>query len=139
MTIINTNIQSLAAQQSLVTNGRKLSRSMAELSTGQRINSAADDAAGLAIGNKLNAQVRSLNQAVRNAADGASIMQTADGAAEGVSQMLFRMRELAVQALNGTNGSADRISLNNEYTQLRTQVKDITDNTQWNGMKIIGG
>lgn len=139
MTIINTNIQSLVSQQSLVTNGRRLSRSMAELSTGHRINSAADDAAGMAIGSKLRAQVMSLNQAVRNVADGASLMQTADGAAEGVTQMLFRMRELALQALNGTNSSSDQTSLNTEYIQLRTQVKDITANTQWNGMKIIGG
>lgn len=139
MTVINTNIQSLVSQQSLVSNGRKLSRAMAALSTGQRINGAADDAAGLAIGNKLRTQVMSLNQAVRNAADGASVMQTADGAAEGMTQMLFRMRELAVQALNDTNSNADRISLNKEYFQLRTQVKEITANTQWNNMKIIGG
>lgn len=139
MTSINTNIQALEARQALVANDRRLSDAMAELSTGRRINSAADDAAGLAIGNKLHTRVVSLAQAVRNSLDGVSMLQTADSAAEGITQMLQRMRELAVQAGNGTNSSADRTALDTEYGQLRTQINQITSGTEWNGVKIIGG
>lgn len=139
MSIVNTNIQSLNAQQALVANGRRLSDAMTDLATGRRVNSAADDAAGLSIGNKLHSQVVSLGQAVRNAADGVSIMQTADGAAEEITSMLIRMRELAVQSRNGTNSASNRTSLNNEYGELRTQITQITSRTQWNGMRIIGG
>jgi flagellin len=139
MTIINSNISSLQAQQASTVNDRRLGRAMMELSTGKRINSASDDAAGLAIGNKLQLQVVTLGQAVRNAADGISMMQTADGAAQGITEMLQRMRELAVQAGNGVNGDTQRISLNDEYTGLRTQINQVTSQTQWNGMNIIGG
>lgn len=139
MTTINTNIRALEAQQAMVTNGRRLSNAMQQLATGRRINSAADDAAGLAIGNKLNSRVISLNQAVRNSLDGVSLLQTADGAAEGITNMLIRMRELAVQAGNDTNSSADRTSLDLEYGELRSQINQITSRTEWNGMAIIGG
>lgn len=139
MSIINSNIQSLQAQKALVVNGRQLSNAMTQLATGRRINSAADDAAGLAIGNKLNSQVISLSQAVRNAGDGISLMQTADGAAEEITNMLVRMRELAIQSRNGTNNSANQTALNTEFTELRTQIQQITTHTQWNGMKVIGG
>lgn len=139
MTTINTNIQALEARQALVSNDRQLGRSMNELATGRRINSAADDAAGLAVGNKLHTRAISLAQAVRNSLDGVSMLQTADGAAEGITQMLQRMRELAVQAGNGTNSSADRTALDTEYGALRTQINQITSRTEWNGMKLIGG
>jgi flagellin len=139
MSIINSNLRSLVAQQAMVVNGRQLSDAMSQLATGRRINSSADDAAGLAIGNKLNSQVISLAQAVRNAGDGVSLMQTADGAADEITNMLVRMRELAVQSRNGTNSAGDQTALNTEYTALRTQIQQITTHTQWNGMKIIGG
>lgn len=139
MTVINTNLKSLVAQQALNVNNRALGSAMEQLSTGKRINSAKDDAAGLAIANKLNAQVIGLNQAVRNAGDGISMMQTADGAAEEITNMLIRMRELAVQSANGTNGASERTALNSEFGQLQSQIAQITDNTQWNGMKILDG
>lgn len=139
MTIINTNINALNSQQALVANDRVLSSAMQQLSTGKRIGSSADDAAGLAIGNKLNTQVISLTQAIRNSLDGVSMLQTADGAADGITNMLVRMRELAVQAGNGTNSSADLTSLNTEYGQLRTQITQIASRTEWNGMRIISG
>lgn len=139
MSIINTNIAALQAQQAQVVSARQMSRAMTELSTGKRINAAADDAAGMAIGNKLQGQVIALNQAVRNAADGISMMQVADGAAEGITQMLVRMRELAVQAGNGVHVDSQRQALHSEFAGLRTQINQITSQTQWNGMRIVGG
>ena len=118
MSVINTNVKSLIAQQALATNNRSLSKAMEQLSTGKRINSAADDAAGLSIVSKMTAQIRGLNQAVRNANDSISMIQTVDGALNEVTNMLQRMRELAVQSVNGTNSSADRASLNTEFGQL---------------------
>jgi flagellin len=138
MTVINTNVKSLIAQQALATNNRSLSKAMEQLSTGKRINSAADDAAGLTISNKMTAQIRGLNQAVRNANDGISMIQTADGALNEVSNMLQRMRELAVQSTNGTNSSADRTALNTEYSQLKAEIQRVSDKTTWNGMAITG-
>lgn len=138
MTVINTNIQSLIAQQSLTVNQRSLSNAMAQLSTGKRINSAADDAAGLAISDKMTAQIRGLNQAVRNANDGISMLQTAEGALNEVSGMLQRMRELAVQSVNGTNSTTDRQSMDTEFDQLQAEITRVRDKTTWNGMAING-
>lgn len=139
MTVINTNLKALVAQQSLVKNERSLQDAMAQLSTGRRINSAKDDAAGLAIANRLNTQVRGLAQAMRNAGDGISMLQTADGAAEEITNMLIRMRELAVQSANGTNESSERTALDNEFGELRAQITRITEATEWNGRNILNG
>jgi flagellin len=138
MSVINTNVKSLVAQQALSVNNRSLSKSMEQLSTGKRINSAADDAAGLAISNKMTAQIRGLNQAVRNANDAISMVQTAEGALNEVTNMLQRMRELAVQSVNGTNSDADRASLNSEYQALDAEITRISDKTTWNGMTLLG-
>lgn len=138
MTTINTNVKSLIAQQALASNNRSLSKAMEQLSTGKRINSAADDAAGLAISNKMTAQIRSINQAVRNANDGMTMLQTADGALNEVTNMLQRMRELAIQSVNGTNSSADRTALDSEYTQLTNEITRISSKTTWNGTALIG-
>ncbi len=137
MTVINTNVKSLVAQNAMSINNRSLSKAMEQLSTGKRINSAADDAAGLAISNKMTAQIRGLNQAVRNANDGISLLQTADGATQEVTNMLQRMRELAVQASNDTYTADDRSALNNEVTALKSEITRIADNTEWNGMKLF--
>ncbi len=137
MSVINTNVKSLIAQNSLTVNGRSLSKTMEQLSTGKRINSAGDDAAGLAISNKMTAQIRGLNQAVRNANDGISLLQTAEGATQEITNMLQRMRELAVQAANDTYSSADRSALQLEYDQLAEEITRISDNTKWNNMSIF--
>jgi flagellin len=137
MTVINTNINSLISQNALVKNNRALSTSMEQLSTGKRINSAADDAAGLAISNKMTAQIRGLNQAVRNANDGISMLQTAEGATQEITNMLQRMRELAVQAANDTYQSSDRSALNAEVAELQDEITRIGRNTEWNGMKLF--
>lgn len=139
MTIINTNTKALAAQQALGVNQRSLSVAMEQLSTGKRINSSADDAAGSAISSKLTTQARSLNMAVRNTNDGISMMQTADGAAGGIQEMLYRMKELAVQAANDTNNVQERIALNTEFQALETQIRDTVANTTWNGMNLLDG
>jgi flagellin len=137
MSVINTNVKSLITQAALTRNSRDLDKAMHQLSTGKRINSAADDAAGLAISNKMTAQIRGLNQAVRNANDGISLIQTAEGATQEITNMLQRMRELAVQAANGTYSSSDLESLNKEFIQLSDEVTRISNNTQWNGMKVF--
>lgn len=137
MTVINTNIKSLVSQNAMINNNRDLSAAMQQLSTGKRINSAADDAAGLAISSRMTSQIKGLDQAVRNANDGISLLQTAEGALIEVSNMMQRMRELAVQAANDTNTSSDRTSLNLEYGQLMQEVNRIAQNTQWNGMSIM--
>ncbi|WP_396432669.1 flagellin [Limnohabitans sp.] len=139
MTIVNSNSQAIKAQNALVQNNRHLSQTMAQLSTGTRINSAADDAAGLAISNQLTTQVRSLNVAVRNTNDGISMMQTADGAAGGIQNMLVRMKELAVQAANDTNSTDDRNVLNAEFLELEEQIRNTVANTTWNGMNLLDG
>lgn len=138
-TIVNTNVSSIAAQHALASNQRVLEKSMAQLSTGQRINSAADDAAGIAIANKLGTQMRSLNQAVRNANDGISMLQTADAATSQMTQMLVRMRELAIQSANDTNGLSERTALQSEFAGLQSQLNNIISNTTWNGMKLLTG
>ncbi len=138
MSVINTNIKSLVAQQALSVNSRGLTKAMEQLSTGKRINSAADDAAGNAIASKMTAQVRGLNQAVRNANDGISMVQTVEGALNEVSNMLQRMRELALQSANGTYSTADRTALNSEYSALKDEIERISDKTTWNGMQVVG-
>ena len=134
---INTNLQSLNAQRNLSTSQSSLSTTMQRLSSGLRVNSAKDDAAGLAISDRMNAQVRGMNVAVRNANDGISLSQTAEGALGKITDNLQRMRELAVQSANGTNTSADRSSMNKEYQQLGAEIARITDNTEFNGKKLL--
>ncbi len=136
MSVINTNTRAMVAQQSLAVNNRALGKAMEQLSTGRRINSAADDAAGLAISNKMTAQIRGLNQAVRNANDAISMIQTVEGATSEVTNMLQRMRELAVQSVNGTNSTSERTSLQAEFSELQLEIKRISDNTEWNGTKV---
>lgn len=137
MSVINTNVRSLIAQNALTVNNRTLDKAMQQLSTGKRINSAADDAAGLAIADKMTSQIRGLNQAVRNANDGISMLQTAEGATQEITNMLQRMRELAVQAANDTNSTADRSALQLEADELTNEIERIFTNTQWNGMNIL--
>lgn len=139
MTAINTNTGSLYAQQALTTNARGLSTVMQQLSTGKRINNAVDDVAGMAISTRLTSQIRGLNQAVRNANDGISLLQTAEGATEQVTNMLQRMRELAIQASNDTNNTNDRSYLDLEFQALTTQIGVIATNTQWNGSNVLDG
>ena len=137
MTVINTNTGSLYAQQALNTNNRGLSSVMQQLSTGKRINSAVDDVAGMAISTRLTSQIRGLNQAVRNANDGISLIQTAEGATDQVTNMLQRMRELAVQASNDTNNTQDRSYLDLEFQALTSQIDNIANYTQWNGANVL--
>jgi flagellin len=139
MTIINTNVAATITSNALAKNDRAMGQAMERLSTGQRINSASDDAAGLAISSKMTSQIRGLDQAVRNTNDAISMIQTADGAAIEVSNMLQRMRELTVQGASGTNTTSDTASLDVEFTALREQIEFIADNTQWNGMTILDG
>lgn len=137
MPVVNTNTTALAVQSALATNARHLSASMGKLSTGQRLNSAADDAAGMAIGNKMTTQIRSLSTAVRNANDGISMLQTADAATSQMTQMLVRMRELAIQSANDTNSQDERDALQTEFSELQKQVGNTISNTTWNGMKVL--
>lgn len=139
MSVINTNIKSLVAQDSLVKSERSLSTAMERLSTGKRINSAKDDAAGLAIGARMEAQSRGLTMAIKNANDGISLMQTAEGAMDEVSNILQRMRELAVQSVNGTNNDSDRVALNDEVNQLKAEMERIATTTEFNNQKILDG
>jgi len=136
---INTNLASMNAQRNTTTSQSSLSTSMQRLSSGLRVNSAKDDAAGLAIGNRMDAQIRGMNVAIRNANDGISLAQTADGALSTVSDALQRMRELAVQAANGSNGTTDRANLDTEYQQLSSEITRIASQTKFNGTAIIGG
>jgi flagellin len=139
MTVVNSNISAVVAQRAMAMNQRDLTTAMTRLSTGKRVNSAADDAAGLAIGNKMGTRIGSLNMAVRNANEGISLLQTADGAAGTLSDMLFRMRELAIQSGNDTNSSSDRSALKSEMTALQSQIGSTLENTEWNGMKALKG
>jgi len=135
---INTNIASLNAQRNLNASQGSLATSMQRLSSGLRVNSARDDAAGLAIAERMNAQVRGMNVAVRNANDGISMSQTAEGALSQVSNSLQRMRELAVQARNSTNSSSDKDSLNKEFAQLQAEITRVLGGTTFNGQHILG-
>lgn len=137
MSVINTNVNALFAQSAMKTNLRDLSNAMQQLSTGNRINSAKDDAAGLAIAQNMTSQIRGLNQAVRNANDGVNMMQTAEGAMVEQSNMLQRMRELSVQAANGTYSSTQRSYLSTEFDALSSQIDDISTNTTWNGLSLM--
>ena len=135
---INTNLLSLNAQRNLSTSQMSLATSMQRLSSGLRINSAKDDAAGLAIAARMDAQIRGINVAVRNANDGISLAQTAEGALSTVTDALQRMRELAVQAQNGSNGTSDRANLDTEYQQLSAEITRIAAQTKFNGIAIVG-
>ncbi|HEY2560195.1 MAG TPA: flagellin [Caldimonas sp.] len=135
---INTNLLSLNAQRNLGTSQMSLATSMQRLSSGLRINSAKDDAAGLAIATRMDAQIRGINVAVRNANDGISLAQTAEGALSTVTDALQRMRELAVQAQNGSNGTTDRANLDTEYQQLSAEITRIAAQTKFNGIAIVG-
>lgn len=139
MSVINTNVKSIVAQNAMTVNSRAMSKVMEQLSTGKRINGAADDAAGLAISEKMTAQIRGLNQAVRNANDGISMIQVAEGATVEVTNMLQRMRELAVQGLNDTNALVDTNAIKTEFQQLSKEIQRISNNTEWNTKKISDG
>lgn len=136
-TVINTNMQSVIARDALKLNGRAMADAMEQLSTGKRINSAADDAAGLAISQTMTAQIRSLNTAVRNANDAVSMAQTAEGALIEVGNMLQRMRELAIQASTGTISTTQRAYLAAEANALGDQIDATVANTSWNGTKVL--
>jgi len=138
MTVINTNVKSLIAQNSLRVNNRAMANAMEQLSTGKRINSASDDAAGLALSETFTSQIRALNMAIRNANDGISLAQTAEGAMIEISNMMQRMRELAVQASTATLSTEQRGYLNTEFTQLKSQINDTIEDTTWNGMAVLG-
>ncbi|MCB2022548.1 MAG: flagellin FliC [Rhizobacter sp.] len=135
---INTNVSSLNAQRNLNTSQSSLATSMQRLSSGLRVNSAKDDAAGLAIADRMNAQIRGINVAIRNSNDGISLAQTAEGALATVTDALQRMRELAVQAANGSNGAGDLANLDAEYKELSAEVTRIATQTKFNGKAVIG-
>jgi len=137
MPVINTNASALNAQNVLKTNTRAMTSAMEQLSTGSRVNSAKDDAAGLAIGQTMTAQIRGLNQAVRNANDGINLLQTAEGAMVEQTNMLQRMRELAVQSVNATNSDSQREYLNAEFEELTSQISSIGSQTFWNSTKVL--
>ena len=139
MAVVNTNIGASVAQSALMRNDRALSTAMEQLSTGKKINSAGDNAAGLAISARMTSQIRGLSAAISNANDAISMVNTAEGALDEISNMLQRMRELAVQAGTGTTDSADRTYLNSEFSALRSEIDRIVDNTQWNGRNILDG
>jgi len=139
MTVINTNIASLNAQRNLTTSHASLSTSLQRLSSGLRINSARDDAAGLAISERLSSQIGGLNQAVRNANDGISLAQTAEGALQQIGSNLQRIRDLAVQSANGTNSVSDRAALNNEASQLISEINRVASATNFNGVNLLDG
>ena len=137
MSVINTNVSAILTQNSLAKNERAMSGAMEQLSTGKRINSSADDAAGLAIASRMTAQINGLNQGVRNANDAISLIQTGDGALIEVTNMLQRMRTLAVQAATDANVAADMTALQSEFALLRTEIDRIGTNTQWNGENVL--
>jgi flagellin len=135
---INTNIPSMSAQRSLSNTQNSLATSMARLSSGLRVNSAKDDAAGLAIAERMTSQVRGMNVAMRNANDGISMAQTAEGALGKTGEILQRMRELAVQSSNATNSTSDKASLDSEFGELAKEIQRVFASTTFNGRKIIG-
>ena len=135
---INTNVSSLDAQRNLSSSQMSLSTSLQRLSSGLRVNSAKDDAAGLAIADRMNAQIKGINVAIRNANDGISLVQTAEGALATVTDVLQRMRELTVQSQNGSNGASDRANLNTEFLQLQSEITRIAAQTKFNGTAIVG-
>ena len=137
MSVINTNVSALRAQNAMTVNARAQSTAMQQLSTGSKVNSAKDDAAGLAIGQSMTSQVRGLNQAVRNLNDGINMMQTAEGALVETSNMLQRMRELAVQSSNGTYSTTQRSYLQTEFVALSSQINKIASDTKWNDQSLL--
>ena len=139
MPTINTNVSALNAQAALAKNSRAMSTAMEQLSTGSRINAADDDAAGLAIGTSMTAQVRGLNQAVRNLNDGVNLLQTAEGALNETTNMLQRMRELAVQSASGTYSTTQRSYLAVEFNALGSQIDKVASETTWNGYTVLTG
>ncbi len=139
MAVINTNVKALFSQAALRSTERSQSVAMQQLSTGKRINSARDDAAGMAIATRMTHQIRSLNQAVRNAGDAITLIQTAEGATNEITDMLQRMRELAIQAVNDTNDNAQRSYLDLEFQQLKQEIVNISEQTEWNGFPVLSG
>lgn len=137
--VINTNVASLNAQRSLAKSGAELSTAMERLSSGKKINSAADDAAGFAIAERMTAQVRGLNMAAKNASDGLSMLATIENATNDVTDMLHRMRELAVQAANDTNGATDRGYLQTEVAALIAEIDRVSSDTKYNGTAVLDG
>ncbi len=139
MAVVNTNIGASVAQAALTRNERALNTAMEQLSTGRKINSAGDNASGLAITSRMTSQIKGLDTAIRNANDAISMVNTAEGALDEITNMLQRMRELAVQAGTGTTDSADRTYMQTEFSALRSEIDRIADNTQWNGRNILDG
>ena len=139
MPVINTNVSAMYSQNAMKTNARAQSTAMEQLSTGTRVNSAKDDAAGLAIGQNMTSQIRGLNMAVRNLNDGINMMQTAEGAMVEQSNMLQRMRELAVQSMNGTYSDTQRSYIDKEFQALSQQIGRISSDTMWNDQRLLGG
>jgi flagellin len=137
MSVVNTNVNASVAQSALVRNQRSLDTAMEQLSTGRKINSASDDAAGLAISTRMTSQINGLNVAIKNANDGIGMVNTAEGALIEITNMLQRMRELALQSANGTADSKDRTYLNQEYQALAAEIDRIADTTEWNGRAIL--
>ncbi|MER2553586.1 MAG: flagellin [Thauera sp.] len=136
---INTNVASLNAQRNLTSSQGSLGTTLQRLSSGLRVNSAKDDAAGLAIAERMNSQVRGMNVAIRNSSDAISLAQTAEGALGMIGDSLQRMRDLAVQSANGTNTSGDRASLQLEFKQLQEEITRLADQTKFNGEKVLAG
>ena len=139
MSVVNTNVSASIAQAALMRNERALGSAMEQLSTGRKINSAGDNASGLAISARMTSQIRGLDQAVRNANDAISMINTAEGALDEVTDMLQRIRELAVQSGTGTTSSNDRVYIDAEYDQLLAEIERVANNTQWNGRNILDG
>ena len=139
MTVINTNIKALRTQEAMQVNDRSLSAAMAQLSSGKRINNAADDAAGLAISTRMTSQIRGLDQAVRNAGDAVSLLQTTEGATQAITDMLQRMRELSIQSRNDTNSDTERSYLNLEFAQLQAEITRITSGTLFFQIGVSSG
>ncbi len=139
MPVVNTNVSASVTQSALAKNERALESAMEKLSTGRKINSASDDAAGLAMAAKFSSQIQGLDMAVKNANDAVSMLSTAEGALDEVTNMLQRMRELAVQSSNGTVTAEDRDYINLEYQALNSEIARVANNTQWNGENILDG
>ncbi len=136
---VNTNVSSLNAQRQLINSGKSLDTAFQRLSSGLRINSAADDAAGLQISNRLTSQIQGLDQAIRNANDGISLAQVAEGAMDEITTALQRIRVLSVQSQNGINSSSDRLALQKEVSALKAEISRIANTTQFGGVKILDG
>src|SRR5271154_6732233 len=137
--VLNTNLSSLVAQNSLTSSGAKLASSLQQLSSGLRINTAADDAAGYAITQSMTSQINGINQASQNANDGVSLTQTASGALQEITNDLQSMRDLAVESLNATNSSTDRADLNTQFQQLLADINQVSQTTNFNGVNLLDG